>query len=86
MRANLSTKEVVNFVVSNHESDAQGVLECCEYTAPGVEAYLITRSISDLGDIEGIDAPPRIMRIPAPLLCYWMGSTEIESANKITFE
>jgi hypothetical protein len=51
--------------------------------------YVVTKSLDDFGPMRGLpiivpesvpDAPTvatQIMRIPAPLLCYWMGATEI---------
>ena len=40
-------------------------------------AHVVTKSVSDLGELALQDVHPRIMRIPAPLLCYWMGATEL---------
>ena len=38
-------------------------------------------SVDNFGEIKGVDMPLSIMRIPNPLQCYWMGSTELESVN-----
>lgn len=43
----------------------------------------VNKSLDDLGPLTGLPAPAgdavatQIMRIPAPLLCDWMGATEI---------
>lgn len=56
----------------------KGLLELCvqKHVARG---YVVTKSLDDLGPLqvpEGITT--RIMRIPAPLLCYWMGESETQ--------
>lgn len=61
-------------------SDLKGLLEMAN-SKPLKHAYVVTKSANDLGKIEGLDTPFKIMRIPAPLLCYWMGSTEIDYVN-----
>ena len=44
---------------------------------------VVTQSKDDFGPMQGLlpsrtePAATRIMRIPAPLLCYWMGVTEL---------
>lgn len=39
--------------------------------------YVVTKSLNDFGPIDmPPDIPTKVMRIPAPLLCYWMGETE----------
>ena len=41
----------------------------------------IAISIDDFGTIADLpDTTTRILRIPAPLLCYWMGATELPGA------
>lgn len=62
--------------------ELKGLLELCE--AKRIKrGYVVTKSLTDFGALEGL--PPlldggksgtQIMRIPAPLLCYWMGATE----------
>jgi predicted AAA+ superfamily ATPase len=40
-------------------------------------AYVVTKSLDDIGLLHApTHSPARIMRIPAPLLCYWMGESE----------
>lgn len=44
--------------------------------------YVVTKSLDDFGtiDLDAADLPDtatRILRIPAALLCYWMGEAEL---------
>jgi len=40
-------------------------------------AYVITEVLDDIGAMTDIsDVQTRIMKIPAPMLCYWMGQVE----------
>ncbi len=42
--------------------------------------YVVTKSLSDFGVLSATEKPGnRIMRIPAALLCYWMGESETRS-------
>ena len=45
-------------------------------------AYVVTKSVSDVGELALQDEHPRIMRIPAPILCYWMGATELNLVER----
>lgn len=48
---------------------------------------VVTKSLDDLGTMQGLPqhshddqpAATQIMRIPALLLCYWMGATELST-------
>jgi predicted AAA+ superfamily ATPase len=55
----------------------KGLLELCKKKQ--IErGYLITKSLDDFGLLEEVsDSKTRIMRIPATLLCYWMGEGEL---------
>ena len=40
--------------------------------------YVLTKALDDFGLLTSLPAAPaRIMRIPAALLCYWMGASEL---------
>jgi predicted AAA+ superfamily ATPase len=55
-------------------ADLKGLLElCAQKRLP--RAYVVTKSLADCGEMES-SAPTRIMRIPAPLLCYWAGAAQ----------
>lgn len=62
--------------------ELKGLIELC--TSKHISrGYVVTKSLNDLGPLTGLPAPTgetpatQIMRIPAPLLCYWMGASEI---------
>ena len=61
----------------------KGLLELCQQKS--IErGYVVTKSLGDFGEMTDLPNHPdtqsnpiaRIMRIPAPLLCYWMGESE----------
>ncbi|WP_151447641.1 ATP-binding protein [Lacisediminimonas profundi] len=64
--------------------ELKGLVELCEQKHIS-RGYVVTKSLDDFGVMTGLPRtaphgehpPTRIMRIPAPLLCYWMGATEI---------
>jgi predicted AAA+ superfamily ATPase len=39
-------------------------------------AYVVTKSLNDFGLLNLPGVKTRVLRIPAPLLCYWMGEAE----------
>ncbi|HAB19222.1 MAG TPA: ATP-binding protein [Verrucomicrobiota bacterium] len=47
--------------------------------------YVITREISDFQvlEIDQNETKTRLLKIPAPLACYWLGRSELESANRV---
>ncbi|PIQ43756.1 MAG: ATPase [Gammaproteobacteria bacterium CG11_big_fil_rev_8_21_14_0_20_46_22] len=61
--------------------DCRGLLEFCQ--EKNVElAYVVTKTMSDFGLLEQKIAPQtRVLRIPAPLFCYWLGASELEKKN-----
>ena len=58
--------------------DCRGLLEFCR--EKDVErAYIVTKSLSDFGLHKQKIAPnTKIMKIPAPLFCYWLGVSEMK--------
>ncbi|MGI9135267.1 MAG: hypothetical protein ACR2I0_15220 [Rhodoferax sp.] len=57
--------------------DLKGLLELCQQKAID-RGYVVTKSLDDFGAIADLpDTTTRILRIPAPLLCYWMGESEL---------
>lgn len=51
----------------------KGLLELCQKNKIA-HAYIITKSITDFGLLANVpNSNTRIMRIPAPLFCYWLG-------------
>ena len=55
-------------------------IELCEQKNIS-RGYVVTKSLDDFGLLAGLSqgraGPTQIMRIPAPLLCYWMGASEL---------
>jgi predicted AAA+ superfamily ATPase len=57
--------------------DLKGLLELCRQKNID-RAYVVTKSLADFGVVADVpDTATRILRIPAPLLCYWMGESEL---------
>lgn len=57
--------------------DLKGLLDLCEQKSIA-RAYVVTKSLTDFGQISDLgDKQTKILRIPAPLLCYWMGESEL---------
>lgn len=56
----------------------RGLLEFC--LEKNIElAYIVTKSLSEFGLLEQSFAPnTKIMKIPAPLFCYWLGASELK--------
>jgi hypothetical protein len=67
--------------------ELKGLMELCQAKRIA-RGYVVTKALDDFGSMQGLptsllDVPvggPQIMRIPAPLLCYWMGAIELPSA------
>ena len=45
--------------------------------------YVITREMSDFGVLSLDDSPAgtRLLKIPAPLACYWLGVLELQASR-----
>ncbi len=68
---------------STGAGELKGLREFC--ASKGVKrGYVITRQFSDFGVLrlnEG-GAEIELLKIPAPLACYWLGRSELESASR----
>ena len=64
--------------------ELKGLIELLEQKRLS-RGYVITKELNDFGLLPGVpqqsDVPAQIMRIPAALLCYWMGASEIDMAE-----
>lgn len=64
--------------------ELKGLIELCAQKKVA-RGYVVTKSLDDFGLMTGLpqagDFPTRIMRLPAPLLCYWMGASELNNAE-----
>ncbi|TCO81538.1 hypothetical protein EV699_108170 [Plasticicumulans lactativorans] len=64
--------------------ELKGLIELCAQKDIA-RGYVVTKSLDDFGPMT--ELPPasaavtRIMRIPAPLLCYWMGASELRQPD-----
>lgn len=55
----------------------KGLLELCR-DKPVERGYVVTKSLDDFGPMPmPSEISTKVMRIPAPMLCYWMGETEL---------
>jgi hypothetical protein len=63
--------------------DLKGMVEFC--AQQNVErGYVITRDLTDFRilDVERKDGKTRLLKIPAPLACYWLGQSELGSVRR----
>ena len=57
------------------QRDIKGLLSLCRKKSIA-RAYIVTKSLDDFGLMSGAAANTQILRIPALLLCYWLGEAE----------
>ena len=65
------------------QKNLQGILDLCQQKNLD-HAYVVTKSIDDFGltkNFQGINT--QILRLPAVLLCYWMGEAELTPLRNI---
>jgi predicted AAA+ superfamily ATPase len=78
-------EEIVPFEVkyrSQHTEvkDLKGLGQLCK--DKNIErGYIITKSLDDFGSFTFPQTNTKIMRIPAPIFCYWMGESELNHTN-----
>ena len=69
--------------------ELKGLIELCEQKRIS-RGYVVTKSLDDFGVLSGVphtgERPAKIMRVPAPLLCYWMGASELKSSGDMQSE
>lgn len=61
-------------------SDLKGMREFFEEKGAG-RGYVITRDLMDFGPL-AVDGGSSLLRIPAPLFCYWLGKSELRSVER----
>jgi uncharacterized protein len=60
--------------------DLKGLFELCQKKKIA-HGYVVTKSLEDFGIMKNLpDINTKIMQIPAPLLCYWMGESELKQS------
>ena len=58
--------------------ELQGLAAFCEERKVSL-AYVVTRDPSDFSVMPlGTNDETRVLKIPAPLACYWLGRSELE--------
>ncbi len=57
--------------------DVQGLVNFCKSKNSIKYGYVITQSAQDIGVLDVSLSSTQIMRIPAAILCYWLGESEI---------
>jgi len=65
-------------------SELKGLMQFCDLKSVK-RGYAITRELSDFGIIEpSTRCSTPILKIPAPLACYWLGRSELEQGAELT--
>jgi predicted AAA+ superfamily ATPase len=70
---------------STGASELKGMREFCR-TKKVARGYVVTRQLSDFGILRLNEGGQEIelLKIPAPLACYWLGRSELSSATRET--
>jgi len=73
--------EIIPFEIKyrSQHTDARSLRGLAEFCAGKkiARAYVVTKALNDFGEMEKLPgADTRIMKVPAPLLCYWIGQAE----------
>ncbi len=58
------------------QRDVPGLHEFCHERTAIQHGYILTKNSRDIGPLQ-----EKIMRIPAPLFCYWLGAAEFTQTN-----
>lgn len=68
--------------------ELKGLVELCAQKNIR-RCYVVTKALADFGPMSGLptaatgpEAASQVMRIPAPLLCYWMGASELMNQHE----
>jgi len=61
--------------------DLSGLIEFCDQKNVK-RGYVVTKSLDDFGLLKNSISKTQILRIPATLLCYWMGEMEINNQKR----
>lgn len=84
--------QLVPFEVKYRRQDTgagelKGIAELCSDKKLS-RGYVITRDMGDFSilPLEGTPANTRLLKIPAPLACYWLGQSELQSGRQMPAE
>jgi Holliday junction resolvase len=81
--------EIIPFEIkyrSEHTNarDLRGLADFCAGKKIA-RAYVVTKALNDFGEMEKLPgADTRIMKVPAPLLCYWIGQAESMQTTRVS--
>lgn len=79
--------EIIPFEIKcrSQHTDARDLRGLAEFCAGRniARASVVTKALNDFGEMEKLPgADTRVMKVPAPLLCYWIGQAEsLQSAR-----
>ncbi len=59
--------------------DIPGLIDLCNQKPNIRHGYVLTKASQDIGPVE--QYTQKLMRIPAPIFCYWLGESEISQRN-----
>lgn len=62
-------------------NDVAALIEFCQRKSTMNRGYILTKSAQDIGLLPSSSA--QLMRIPAPLFCYWMGESELSQKRNL---
>lgn len=78
---NQKTPFEIKYRTKADSRELKGLIEFCNKES-NKYAYVVTKSLKDFGPIqENLLTSTKIMQIPAALLCYWMGESELSQTN-----
>lgn len=66
--------------------DIRGLIELSDQKSAIKCSYVVTKSPADLGAIEGLEEHKKCVKIPASLLCYWLGEAQFVQKNILVTE
>lgn len=87
MRGKLVPFEVKYRSHHTDRKELRGIMDFC--TSKRVErGYVITREMEDFGvlPLTGTPSDTQLLKIPAPLACYWLGQAELLAASRSEIE
>jgi predicted AAA+ superfamily ATPase len=62
--------------------ELKGMQQFCEERKVA-RGYVITKEVTDFGVLPlGVPGGASVVKIPAPLACYWLGRSEVENADR----
>lgn len=66
-------------------NELKGLIKFCRERKVN-RGYVITKDAADFGALALMSGDIKLLKIPAPLACYWLGRSELEAADNQEFE